>query len=91
MHSDMVVDLPEGAVNIGSTDFCALQGFYIPAKLWSIQGHPEFDALTMKKVIEVMSSHGELTAEETRDALDRNLDSTDSSIVLDSIAEFLLT
>ncbi|KAL6945274.1 hypothetical protein ACO0QE_002723 [Hanseniaspora vineae] len=42
-HNDIVLSLPEGYENIGSTPLCTFQGFYQKGKLMSWQGHPEFN------------------------------------------------
>lgn len=42
-HNDIVLSLPEGYENIGSTPLCTFQGFYQKGKLMSWQGYPEFN------------------------------------------------
>lgn len=90
MHSDNVVDVPIRGLNIGSTAFCANQGFYIPGKLWTIQAHPEFSAMVMRQIIKMMQAHGELSEQQAKDAMNRNIGSTDSNVVLSSLAEFIV-
>ena len=43
MHRDIVCDYPAGVEQLGSSPSCKVQGMYIPKKLITVQGHPEFD------------------------------------------------
>lgn len=43
-HQDQVVELPEGAEVIGSSDFCANAALLYGEKAYTIQPHPEFTA-----------------------------------------------
>lgn len=48
MHKDVVLEVPEGCSNWGSTPQCAHQGFYKPERLLTFQGHPEFTNMIVK-------------------------------------------
>lgn len=48
MHKDVVLEVPPGCVNWGSSSLCGLQGFYKPNKLLTFQGHPEFTNMIVK-------------------------------------------
>ncbi|EXJ94826.1 hypothetical protein A1O1_03224 [Capronia coronata CBS 617.96] len=50
-HQDIVVECPQGVQNLGSTPRCAVQGMYVPGKLISLQGHPEFDETTVREIL----------------------------------------
>lgn len=89
MHSDNVMECVDGAQNLGWTDFCKVQGLYIPNMLLSVQAHPEFDAAVMKEALIWVRATGALRQEEYEDALLRNESPTDSDIVLDAIARFV--
>lgn len=41
-HQDQVVELPEGARVVGSSDFCANAMLAYSDSIWTIQPHPEF-------------------------------------------------
>lgn len=43
VHQDQVLRLPEDAVHIAGDDFCPNAAFAIGNKVFSVQGHPEFD------------------------------------------------
>lgn len=42
MHKDLVYYYPEGVEEIGSSGSCEVQGMYIPSRVITVQGHPEF-------------------------------------------------
>lgn len=50
MHRDIVYDLPSGCANLGRSPRCQIQGLYMPTKLLTVQGHPEFDAFAMGQI-----------------------------------------
>jgi GMP synthase (glutamine-hydrolysing) len=51
-HQDQVIDAPEGAEIIASTDFCANAAMMIGDKILTIQPHPEFTAPLVAGLIE---------------------------------------
>lgn len=51
-HQDQVIDAPDGADIIASTDFCANAAMMIGDKILTIQPHPEFTAPLVAGLIE---------------------------------------
>jgi GMP synthase (glutamine-hydrolysing) len=51
-HQDQVIDAPEGAEVIASTDFCANAAMMIGDRILTIQPHPEFTAPLVAGLIE---------------------------------------
>lgn len=43
-HQDQVIELPEGAEVVGSSDFCANAALVYGEKVYTIQPHPEFNS-----------------------------------------------
>ena len=41
-HHDQVMELPEGAIPLATSDFCRYEGFRIGHHIVTLQGHPEF-------------------------------------------------
>ena len=41
-HHDQVMQLPEGAIPLATSDFCRYEGFRIGRHILTFQGHPEF-------------------------------------------------
>ncbi|MEP1942763.1 MAG: type 1 glutamine amidotransferase, partial [Sulfitobacter sp.] len=50
-HQDQVVELPEGARVVGSSDFCANAMLAYGDSIWTIQPHPEFPAESIEFLI----------------------------------------
>lgn len=50
-HQDQVVEVPEGAKVIGSSDFCANAALLIGDSILTIQPHPEFTAEILDTII----------------------------------------
>ena len=50
-HQDQVVDLPDGAEVVGSSDFCANAALVYGDKVYTIQPHPEFTSDMMDFLI----------------------------------------
>lgn len=50
-HRDAVVQLPPGVSSIGSSSRCAVHGMYLPNRVLSFQGHPEFDEEAMRLIL----------------------------------------
>lgn len=48
MHKDVVLEVPPGCINWGSSSLCQYQGFYKPKTLLTFQGHPEFTNMIVK-------------------------------------------
>jgi GMP synthase (glutamine-hydrolysing) len=51
-HWDQVTELPPGAVNLGSSDLCAIQAFrYRELPVWGVQWNPQYDASLAESVL----------------------------------------
>lgn len=50
-HQDQVVELPEGARVVGSSDFCENAALIYDDRIWTIQPHPEFTARMIEQLI----------------------------------------
>lgn len=52
MHKDIVYYYPEGVQELGSSASCKVQGMYIPKRLITVQGHPEFTKEVVTELLE---------------------------------------
>lgn len=52
MHRDQAYGVPDGATLLASTDICPNQGFLVPGKVITVQGHPEFTGEIMGEILE---------------------------------------
>lgn len=48
--------LPEPWVNLGSSDICPIQGLYYPGRVFSLQGHFEFDSFINRETVRTFGS-----------------------------------
>jgi GMP synthase (glutamine-hydrolysing) len=51
-HQDQVIEPPEGAEVIGSSDFCANAALLYDNRIYTIQPHPEFTAPMLKQLLD---------------------------------------
>ncbi|KAK3339497.1 class I glutamine amidotransferase-like protein [Neurospora tetraspora] len=72
MHRDHVVGVPEGAQLLASTDVCENQGFIIPGKVLTVQGHPEFTTDIMEELLELRRATGLFNEELFGSGVERN-------------------
>ncbi|KAF3767164.1 class I glutamine amidotransferase-like protein [Cryphonectria parasitica EP155] len=51
MHRDIVFGTPEGAEDLAATDVCSQQGYLLPGKAITVQGHPEFTETIVSEIL----------------------------------------
>ncbi|KAK3318172.1 class I glutamine amidotransferase-like protein [Apodospora peruviana] len=89
MHRDQVFSLPAGAELLAETDICANQGFLIPGKVITVQGHPEFTSYIMNELLESRKAQGLFTPEIFESGMERNVDDQDGLVVARGFVKFL--
>lgn len=52
MHKDLVYHYPTGVEELGSSGPCKVQGMYVPKKVITVQGHPEFTEEIVAELLE---------------------------------------
>ncbi len=58
MHRDAVLAFPPGAVSLASTDSCPVQGFLLPGRAVTVQGHPEFTGAIVRELLDARHATG---------------------------------
>lgn len=48
--------LPEPWVNLGSSDICPIQGLYYPGRVFTLQGHFEFDSFINRETVRAVGN-----------------------------------
>ncbi|QQS48772.1 MAG: amidotransferase [Acidobacteriota bacterium] len=87
MHQDQVVELPDEAVLLGSSDHCPVAIFRLGRSMLGIQAHPEFGKEYVGALIEDrLERIGRERADEALESLNRP---TDSDLIADWISGFL--
>ena len=90
MHRDMAFEYPKGVQSLGSSPVCAVQGMYLPSKLITVQGHPEFTSTIMKEIIETRHKTGVFDEEAYRQHAKKIDLPHDGLIVGSAFVKFLL-
>lgn len=89
MHRDAVGSLPAGAESLAQTDTCPMQGFLIPGKVITVQGHPEFTEAIVKEILDSRHAVGILSDEIYKSGVDRVADEHDGVAVARAFLKFL--
>ncbi|KAK3940317.1 putative gmp synthase [Diplogelasinospora grovesii] len=89
MHRDQVKGLPAGAELLAETDTCPNQGFIIPGRAITVQGHPEFTAEIIKEILETRHDAGVITDDIYRSGIDRMADEHDGVLLARAFLDFL--
>ncbi|CCU81451.1 unnamed protein product [Blumeria hordei] len=72
MHRDIVYSCPEGTELLASSSRYEVQGLYIPERLMTFQGHPEYTADIISEVLHIRHDMGIFDDEMLSDALQRS-------------------
>ena len=86
MHQDQVVEKPQHARVIASSDFCEYAGLAYGDHAMSIQPHPEFDAQYEGDLIRLRRGGDGIP----EDVADRGLETLDTGVDNDRIAEWMV-
>lgn len=90
MHRDIVWEYPEGTEELGYTDKCAVQGFYIPKRVIAVQGHPEFNGEIVRHILNARHALGIFNDEQFKDGIERVDRYHDGVVVAAAFLKFLL-
>lgn len=71
MHRDIVQALPEGAEPLAETNICATQGFVLPGKAITVQGHPEFTGDIVSEILGLRVETGIVSKDLYQSGMDR--------------------
>ena len=92
MHKDIVASCPYGVEALGTSPQCEVQGMYVPNKLITLQGHPEFGGYIMLELLKARSDLGILVDDETYEsALQRAKNNHDGVLVAKVVLRFFLS
>ncbi|OQE11074.1 hypothetical protein PENVUL_c003G01697 [Penicillium vulpinum] len=58
MHRDIVFKPPVNCTNLATSPKCEVQGLYLPKRVLSVQGHPEFNEGIMACLLEARHENG---------------------------------
>lgn len=89
MHRDIVFSLPPGSVQLARTDVCPIQAIYVPKRVITVQGHPEFTGDMVREILEMRRYGGILTEEVFEDGMRRVNNKHDGVAVARAFLRFL--
>ncbi|KAI9879121.1 MAG: hypothetical protein M1830_009508 [Pleopsidium flavum] len=90
MHRDIVYHYPQGVEELGSSPRCKVQGMYIPGKVLTVQGHPEFSEEIVKELLETRHEQGIFDDKVYEEAMSRVGKQQDGVVVAKAFLRFLL-
>ncbi|CEJ61486.1 hypothetical protein PMG11_10019 [Penicillium brasilianum] len=89
MHRDVVHEVPAGCLNLGYSPRCAVQGLYMPKRLWSVQAHPEFNEFIMSQLLEARHDSGVFNDQLYEDGSSRAAKPHDGEFLATEIIKFM--
>jgi hypothetical protein len=89
MHRDSVFEYPPGTIPLAHTDICAVQGMYIPKRMISVQGHPEFTEDMVSAILKTRHDGGIIGDGLFEDAMNRVGDDHDGVAIAQAFMRFL--
>ncbi len=89
MHRDAVFSYPAHAIPLGQTATCAVQGFLLPGRAVTVQGHPEFTEDIMREILEARHNNGILVDDVYRPAIARVAEEHDGVAVARAFLRFM--
>ncbi|KAK3303706.1 class I glutamine amidotransferase-like protein [Chaetomium strumarium] len=88
-HRDAILAYPPGVIPLARTELCPKQGMYVPRRLITVQGHPEFSQFMMTEMLRVRHAAGTIPDGAFEDAMRRVADDHDGVVVARAFLRFL--
>lgn len=90
MHRDIAFQYPPGVQDLGYSPACKVQGMYVPKRLLTVQGHPEFNQEIMEEILQTRHALGIFDDKYFENAVERAAKPHDGLAVSRAFLEFLL-
>jgi len=90
IHGDVVYDYPPGVEELAHTDKCAVQAMYIPKRVMTVQGHPEFTEEILREHLVAAHASGLFDRDLFEDSIRRVDKYQDGVVVAQAFLRFLL-
>ncbi|KAF2452020.1 class I glutamine amidotransferase-like protein [Karstenula rhodostoma CBS 690.94] len=95
IHGDHVVvpaleSLPDSWIILGATQHCAMQGMYDPARIFTLQGHFEFDRFVNTELMKVFGAKGKWSSQMIQDGLEAVDADDDAEFIGEIVLQFML-
>lgn len=89
MHRDFVLSTPEGAEPLAETDVCSTQGFLLPGKAITVQGHPEFTGEIVTEILGLRVETKIISQDLYKSGMDRVRDDHDGVKIAQAFLKFV--
>ena len=89
-HLDLVSHYPDGVEALGSSGPCKVQGMYIPKRVMTLQGHPEFTPDIMAELLRKRRGQNIFTEEVYGEAMARVGQPQDGVLIAQAFLKFLM-
>lgn len=89
MHRDEVHAYPPGVVPLAHTPACPTQAMYLPGRMISVQGHPEFTESIVREILQLRHDSGIFSDAVYEDAMARVADKHDGVAIAQAFLRFL--
>ena len=90
MHKDLVYHYPQGVEHLGSSGPCEVQAMYIPKRVITVQGHPEFTEEIVAELLERRRKQGIFVDDIYEEAMARVGKPHDGVLVAQGFLKFLM-
>ena len=90
MHKDIVCSYPQGVEELGWSDKCKVQGMYMPKRVITVQGHPEFTEEIVRELLHTRLEQKIFDEKTYEDAMARVVRPHDGVLVAEAFLKFLL-
>jgi len=90
MHRDAVFEYPPGVEELGYTQGCKVQAMHIAKRLFTVQGHPEFDEEIERELLTTRHELGIFDDETFAETMSRVDKYQDGVVVAKAFLRFLL-
>ncbi|XXH03850.1 hypothetical protein Hte_010256 [Hypoxylon texense] len=90
MHRDSISSYPASVTPLAHTPACGTQAMYIPKRMISVQGHPEFTEEMVREILDMFKEHGAVSNEVYDDSMRRVGDKEDGVEVAKVFLRFMM-
>lgn len=89
MHHDIICSYPPGVSALGMSSVCEVQGMFVPGKLLTLQGHPEFHDEIMLELLKASKDLGFEDEALIDDAMSRVNNKHDGTLIAAILLKFV--
>lgn len=90
MHKDLVYHYPQSVEHLGSSGPCEVQGMYIPKRVITVQGHPEFTEDIVAELLDRRRKQGIFADDIYEEAMARVGKPHDGVLIAQGFLKFLM-